>query len=132
MDGRNKTARAFVILGSVVLFASAALHFLAGYSQGFPALNASNLNPLLKVGFQVVFLSLGWHWVVIAVVALLAGVTQTRLRKVLVLLCGLALLFEATAGAIMMGFFIGNELIGAGALLLVCGGLLFDQSGVQA
>jgi hypothetical protein len=34
-------------------------------------------------------------------------------------------------GAGMMGFFIGNELIGSAALLLVCGGLLFDQSGAQ-
>lgn len=132
MGGRNKAARVFVVLGSVVLFANAALHFWGGYSQGFPALNASNLNPALKVGFQVVFLALGWHWVVVGVIALLAGLTQTRLRKVLVLFCGLAELFEAIAGASMMGLFLGNEMIGAGALLLVCGGLLFDQSGVQA
>ncbi len=132
MDGRNKAAHAFVILGSVVLFANAALHFWGGYSQGFPALNASNLNSALKVGFKVVFLALGWHWIVIAVVALLAGLTQTRLRKVLVLFCGLAELFEAVAGASIMGFFIGNEIIGAAGLLLVCGGLLFDQSGVQS
>jgi hypothetical protein len=32
----------------------------------------------------------------------------------------------------MMGFFIGNEMIGAAALLLVCGGLLFDQSEAQS
>ncbi len=126
MDGRNKAARAFVILGSIVLLANAALHFWGGYSQGFPALNTSNLNPALKVGFQVVFLALGWHWIVIGVVALLAGFTQTRLRKVLVLFCGFAELFEAAAGASIMGFFIGNEVIGAAALLLICGGLLFD------
>lgn len=132
MDGRNKAARAFVILGSLALFASTALHFVGGYSEGFPALGASNLNPSLKVGFKVVFLSLGWQRIVIAVVALMAGVTQTRLRKALVLFCGLAVLFEAAAGASMMGFFIGNEMVGAGALLLVCGGLLFDQPGVQA
>lgn len=131
MGGRNKAARTFVLLGSAVLFANAALHFWGGYSEGFAALNASNLNPALKVGFKVVFLSLGWHWIVIAVVALLAGLTQTRLRKVLVLFCGLALLFEALAGAGIMGFFLGNEIIGAAALLLVGGGLLFDQSGVQ-
>jgi hypothetical protein len=53
------------------------------------------------------------------------------LRKTLVLLCGLAVLLEAGVGASMMGFFIGSEMIGAAALLLVCGGLLFDQSGTQ-
>jgi hypothetical protein len=128
MSGRNKAARAFVILGSVVLFASAALHFFGGYTQIFPLYAASNLSPRLKEAFRVVFLSLGWHWVVTAVVALLAGVTETRLRKVLLLTCGLAVLIEAAVAVSMMGFFIGNELIGTAALLLVCGGLLFDQA----
>jgi hypothetical protein len=131
MNARTKAARVFVSLGSVVLFASAALHGVGGYKVGFPALNASNLNPRLQIAFRVVFLSLAWHWVVTAIVALLAGLTQTRLRKMLVLFCGLAVLLEAAVGAGVMGFFIGNEMIGAGALLLVCGGLLFDQSGVQ-
>jgi hypothetical protein len=132
MSGRNKAAFAFVILGSVTLFASAALHFFGGYTQVFPLYAGSNLNPRLKAAFQVVFLSLGWHWILAAVVALLAGVTETRLRKVLVLTCGLALLIEAGVGASMMGFFIGNELIGTAALLLVCAGTLFDHSGVRA
>lgn len=131
MNGRNKAARALVIVGCLVLFVSAALHCVAGYKAGFPALKASNLDPQLRAAFRVVFLSLAWHWVVIAVVALMAGLTQTRLRKTLVLFCGLAVLFEAAAGASVMGLFIGNEMIGAGALLLVCGGLLFDQAGVQ-
>lgn len=132
MNGRTKAARVFVILGSMVLLASAALHCFAGYKQGFPALAASNLNPGLQAGFRVIFLAAAGHWLVIAIIALLAAFTQTRLRKVLVLLCGLAILVEAAVGAAMMGFFIGNEMIGAGALLLFCGGLLFDQSGVQA
>ena len=131
MSGRNKAARVFVIMGSVVLFASAALHCFAGYSKVFQALTASNLNPGLQAAFRVVFLSLGWHWLLTAIVALLAGLTETRLRKKLVLLCGLVLLLEAGIGASMMGFFIGNEMIGAAALLLVCGGLLFDESGAR-
>ena len=131
MSGRNKAARVFVILGSVVLIASAALHCFAGYRMLSPALSASNLNPGLQAALRVVFLSLGWHWVVTAIVALLAGVTETRLRKILVLLCGFAVLIEAGVGASMMGFFIGNELIGSAALLLVCGGLLFEKAGAQ-
>jgi len=131
MNGRNKAARVFVVLGSVVLIASAALHCFGGYRMGFPALAASNLDPGLKVGFRVVFLALGWHWFVTALVALLAGLTETRLRKTLVLICGLAVLLEAGVGASMMGFFIGNEMIGAAALLLVFGGLLFEKSGAQ-
>ncbi|MGC2420545.1 MAG: hypothetical protein WA405_02730 [Candidatus Acidiferrales bacterium] len=115
-----------VILGSVVLMASAALHWYAGYTEIFPMMVPSNLSPILKAAFRVVFLSLGWHWVVTAVVALVGGLTQTRLRKILVLLCGVAVLLEAGVGASMMGFFIGNEMIGTAALLLVCGGLVFE------
>jgi hypothetical protein len=89
MNGRNKAARAFVICGSVVLFAGAALHTFASASSVFPVLNASNLNPALQAAFRVVVLSLGWHWLIISIVALLAGVTETRLRKLLVLICGL-------------------------------------------
>ncbi|MGA8366659.1 MAG: hypothetical protein ACLQMT_10090 [Candidatus Acidiferrales bacterium] len=126
MSGRDRAARILVILGSVVLMASAALHWYAGYAEIFPMMVPSNLSPILKAAFRVVFLSLGWHWVVTAVVALLAGLTQTKLRKILVLLCGVAVLLEAGVGASMMGFFIGNEMIGTAALLLVCGGLVFE------
>ena len=62
----------------------------------------------------------------LATLALIAGSAGTKLRRVYVLVCGLAVLLEAGAGAAMMGWFIGNEMIGAAGLLLVCGGLLFD------
>ena len=126
MRGRNGAARVFVILGCVVLFASAALHSFAGYSKVFPVLAASNLSPGLQAAFRVIFLALGWHWLLAAIIALLASIKETRLRKTLVLVCGLALLLEAGVGASAMGFFIGNEMIGSAALLLICGGLLFD------
>jgi hypothetical protein len=126
MSGRNKAARVFVVLGCVVLFVSAALHIFGGYSQVFSMVAASNLSPVLKDAFRVVFLSLGWHWMLTAVLALLAGLSDTKLRKVVVLICGLAVLVEAGAGARMMGFFVGNEMIGTAAILLICGGLLFD------
>ena len=42
----------------------------------------------------------------------------------MILLCGVAVLIEAVAGAAMMGLFIGNEMIGVAGLLLVCGGLI--------
>ena len=127
MSGRKKAARVFLILGSVVLFASAALHFFGGFTHIFQLFDASNLSPRLKEAFRVVFLSLGWHWAMIGVIALLAGLTETKLRKPLVLFCGMAVLIEAGISASMLGFFIGNELIGAAALLLVCGGLLFER-----
>jgi hypothetical protein len=125
MNGRQKGARLLVALGSFVLFASAALHGVAATRLAFPALAASNLSPALQAAFQVMFLSATWHWVVIAVIALAAAFTETKLRKFLVLVCGLAVVVEAGVGASMMGLFIGNEMIGTGGLLIALGGLLF-------
>lgn len=126
MTGRNKTARIVAILGSIILFASAALHFVAASKLAFPALAASNLNLGLQKAFQVVFLSVGWHWTVIAVIVLIAVFAETQLRKPLVLFCGLAVLFEAVTGGMMMGLFIGNEMIGSAAILIAIGGFLFE------
>lgn len=126
MNGHNKAARILAIIGSIVLLASAGLHFVAASTLGFPALASSNLKPDLQAGFRVVFLAVAWHWIVIAIIALVAALTETRLRKFLVVFCGLAVLLEAAVGTTMMGLFIGNEMIGSAAILILIGGLLFD------
>ena len=84
MSGRNKAARILVAIG-IVLFASAALHSLAAYPRVSTALGASNLNARLQEPLRAVFLLVGWDWIVIAIVALLAAFTETKqdLRLVL-------------------------------------------------
>jgi hypothetical protein len=128
INRRNKAARILVTLGSVVLFATAILHFFAGYRTGFPALAGSNLNLGLQTAFRVVFLSVAWHWIVLGIIALVAAFKAAVPRKALVLLCGLGVLIEAVAGAVIMGIFIGNESIGAAAVLIIIGGLLFENA----
>ncbi len=127
MNRRNQAARILVAIGSVVLFASAVLHFFAGYSTGFPALAASNLNVGLQTAFRVVFLSVGWDWILLGIIALVAAFKATAARKALVLVCGLGVLIEAVVGAAIMGIFIGNVIIGAAAILIIIGGLLFEN-----
>ncbi len=131
MTRRNKAGRILVTIGSIVLFASAALHSVAAYPRVAPALSASNLNAPLQAALRAVFLLVGWDWMVIGIVALIAAFTETKLRKVLVLFCGVAVLVETGLTLHFMGFFIGNEMIGSAALLLVCGGLLFAPSTSQ-
>ncbi len=128
MTNPNRLARPLTLAGCAVLVISAVLHVFGGIKVGFPALAASNLNPAVQSAFQVVFLSLGWHWIMTAVVTALASAVQTRLRNAIVLFCGAAVLLEALAGAWAMGWFIGNEMIGAAAILLLCGGLLFRSA----
>jgi hypothetical protein len=128
MNGRNKAARILVALGAIALFASAALHSIAAYPKVSPALSASNLSAPLQAALRAVFLLVGWDWIVVAVVALLAAFTETKLRKVLVLLCGVAVLVETGLTLAFIGVFLGNELIGSAALLIICGGLLFRNT----
>jgi hypothetical protein len=111
-----------------VLFAAAVLHFFAGYSKGFPALAASNLEVGLQTAFRVVFLSVAWDWILLGIIALVAAFKATAARKTLLLVCGLGVLIEAVVGAGIMGIFIGNEIIGAAAILIIIGGLLFENA----
>ena len=127
MNGRHRTGRILVTIGCIMLFVSAALHFFGGYHTGFPALAASNLDPRLQVAFRVVFLAVGWHWVLLGVIALVAASRATASRKFVVLVCGGGVLIEAVAGAAMMGLFIGNEMIGSAAALMTIGGFLLED-----
>jgi len=128
MSGRNRAAQILVTIGSVVLFASAALHSVAAYPKVTPALAASNLNADLQAALRAVFLLVGWDWVVIAIITLVVGFTETKLRKIIVLICGVAVLVETALTLAIMGVFLGNEMIGSAALLLVAGGLLFQNT----
>ena len=107
MSGRNKAARILVALGSIVLFASVALHSLAAYPKLSTALSASNLPVRLQGPLRAVFLLAGWDWIVIAIVVLLAVFTDTKLRKILVLFCGVAVLVETALTLAFIGVFLG-------------------------
>jgi len=127
MSGRNKAAQILVAMGSLVLFASAALHSLLAYPRLSTALSASNLNARLQGPLRAVFLMVGWHWLIIAIVALLAAFTKTKLRKILVLICGVAVLVETGLTLAFIGVFLGNEMLGSAAMLLIIGGLLVQN-----
>ena len=71
---------------------------------------------------------MGWDWIVIAIVALLAAFTETKLRKILVLFCGVAVLVETALTLAFIGVFLGNEMIGSAPVLLMVGGLLSDTA----
>ncbi len=127
MSRRNKAAQALVVLGSIVLLASTAVHTLGAYPNLSRTLATSSLPVPLQQALRAVFLLAGWDWIAIAVVALVAAFTATRLRKTLVLFCSAAVAIETAVTLAFIGLFIGNELIGSAALLLLCGGLLFES-----
>jgi hypothetical protein len=70
---------------------------------------------------------IGEAWIVLAILALVGALTETHIRKPVVLICGLALLLELPTWVHLMGWFIGNEILAIAGSLIVVGGLLFHN-----
>jgi hypothetical protein len=128
MITRRTISRMFVALGCIVLLVAAAMHCLAYVKFSAPAVHASNLPIALQSVFEVAFLSMAWSWIVLALIALVVTFGEARLGKPIVLICGFAVLIQAVFTVPMVGFFIGNEMIGAASLLMIIGGFLFHGS----
>jgi len=125
MNGRRKAARVLVAFGSVVLLAGAALHSMLAYPSVSAALAASNLSHSLQSAMRAVFLLVGWDWIVIAMIVLFAGFTETMLRRIVILFCGAALLVQTGIMLRFLGWFTGSEMIVAAGLLIVSAGFVF-------
>jgi hypothetical protein len=123
---RNKFAHSLLILACLVLLASAAIHCLGAYPHLSLALAASNLAPPLPAGLRSAFLLVAWDWIAIAVIALMAGFSASRVRKTIVLFCAVALLVSAGIIFHFLRWFIGDELLGAAGLLMAGAGFLFE------
>jgi hypothetical protein len=121
----NRTAKILISLGCLDLLVAAALHWFGAYPNLASALAASNLNRYLQSGLRAVFLLVAWQWIVFVFVALLATFIPTRPSKALILILSIALFVETALTLKFTGLFLGNELIGSAALLLLLGGLLY-------
>jgi hypothetical protein len=121
-------ARLLVILGCAVLIATAAFHWLAAYPNLSRALGASNFSRPLVPGLRAVFLLVGWDWIAITIIALIAAFRETRASKLIVLVCALATLVSAGIAFRFVGWFVGNEMLGVAGILMLCGGFLLSSS----
>src|SRR6185437_9520795 len=127
MITRRSTSRALVTLGCIVLLVSAAMHCFAYLTFSGPAVHASNLPIALQSVFEIAFLSMAWSWIVLALIVLAVTFKEARMGKHIVLICGFAVLIQTVFTVPMVGFFIGNEMMGAASLLILIGGFLFPQ-----
>jgi hypothetical protein len=132
MITRRTVSRTLVTLGCIVLLVSAAIHCLAYQKFAAPAVHASNLPIAQQSVFEVAFLSMAWSWIVLALVVLVVTFGEASLGKPIALICGFAVLIQAVSTVPMVGFFIGNEMIGAASLLIISGGFVFQRSRVEA
>ena len=122
MNVRNTTARWLVGTGCLVLLPGAGLHLAAAYPKVSASVLASNLDTGLQSALRCVFLIVGWHWIVLAAIAVFAVFSRAPVGKIVVLLCALALIFDAALMAAFLGRFLGTGMILASALLILCGG----------
>lgn len=128
MMTRHKASRTLATLGSIVLLVATAMHCLAYQKFAAPAVRASNLSAAVKSVFEVAFLSMAWNWIVLAIIVLLVTFGKTRSRKSIALICGFAVFIQAVLTVPFVGFFVGNEMIGAASVLVIIGGFLFPGS----
>jgi hypothetical protein len=131
MITRLTVARILVVLGCVVLLVASAMHCVAYLKFAAPAVHASNLPIALQSVFEVAFLSMAWSWIVLALIVLAVTFGEARLSTRIALICGFAVLIQAVFTVPMVGFFIGNEMIGAASLLIIIGSFLFRGSRVE-
>jgi hypothetical protein len=122
MTKKIGVARALVILGALVLFLSAAAHTFGAYPKVAQALAASNLTPTLKRALGAVFILAGWNWFATGLLVLLVAVRASPSRQ-LILYLGAAIMAEVCLTLVMMGPFIGNELLGTAGVLVIAGAL---------
>lgn len=125
MNGRTKTAQWLVGLGCFILLVGAGLHLGGGYPRVSKMLAVAPLDAGFKAALKAVFLVLGWEWIVLGVIVLIAAFAETRIRKPVVLIGGLAMLVDAVVMAKLIGWFVGSEMILLSGLLVFFGGLAF-------
>jgi hypothetical protein len=112
----------------VVLLTGAALHSMLAYPIVSAALAASNLSDSMRSAMRAVFLLVAWDWIVIAIIVLFAGFTETMLRRIVIVFCGVALLVQTGIMLRFLGWFTGSEIVVAAGLLIVSAGFVFAPS----
>lgn len=125
MNGRIKAAQWLVGLGCFILLVGAGLHLAAGYPRISKILAVAPLDVGFRAALRAAFLALGWEWIVLGVIVLIAAFTDTRIRKPVVLIGGFAMLVDAVIMAKLIGWFVGSDMILASGLLVLLGGLTF-------
>jgi hypothetical protein len=124
MSLQRKSAKALAVSGCAVLLAGAAFQLLGAYPGISRGAMASNLSRELQSTFRTVFLLAGWHWIAMAVIALIAALSGTGISRAILLICGIALLADAGVMLRFLGWFVGTDTILVSAALILSGGLL--------
>jgi len=125
MQHRKPIARGLVALGSLLLFACAALHGILGYGGVFAALQRTSGPGRIISALKAAWLMDSWHWIAVGILALIAAFARTSPHRVVLFLCGLVALVDAASAYSAVGLFIGDELLAVAAIAFFAGVALF-------
>ena len=131
MNRRLRTAQSLISLGCLVVLAGSVLHLIVAYPKVSAALAASNLDGGLGNALRSVFFMIGITWIAIAVVALIATFGKASYSKPIILFCGAMLLLLVPFWVGLMGWFVGNEMFVVAGVLIICGGVMFQQARIE-
>jgi hypothetical protein len=120
----NGVAKILILAGCAELVVAAGIHWFAAYPRLSSALATSNLSGYLQAALRAVFVLVAWQWIAMAVIALLATFGRTKAFRALIAFCSIALFVETAITLKFIGVFLGNELLGSAAALLLLGSWL--------
>jgi hypothetical protein len=128
VKNRRRISQALVILGNFALINLAVLHAWSGYPAVSQIAAETQTAPRFAAGLKVIWLLVAWHWVAFGIIALAVSFGRRAPHRVVLSLCGLAILVDAAATLARIGWFIGDELAAVAAVAILAASVLFPAA----
>jgi hypothetical protein len=126
MKNRKRSAQALAILGAVAMLVSAAFHGTLGYEGVVAALSQKGVDPTIVAALKAIWLIVSWHWLAIAILVLASSFGRTAPWRVVLLVCGIAVIGDALGAFAAIGIFVGDELLAVAGVSILAATALFQ------
>ncbi len=117
------TARYLVRAGSAVLAATAAFH-ASGWPDVAAAVDEASLSPSMGAVVKGLWIYASYHWLFVAVLAVVAVAHPSRLARVILALAALVLAADVVLLFVAVGPFIGEALLAVSVATYAAGAFL--------
>lgn len=126
MTNRKRSAQALAILGAVAMLVSAAFHGTLGYQGIVAALAGKGVDPTVVAALKAIWLIVSWHWLAIATLVLASSFGRMAPWRVVLLVCGIAVIGDALGAFAAIGIFVGDELLAVAGVSILAAAALFQ------
>lgn len=128
MKTRKRLAQILAVFGAVVLITCALLHGTFGYRQTLEGLAHTNVAASTIGVWKAIWLIVAGHWTLVAILVLSVTFGEIALRRWVLFLCGISLLFDSALMFVNVGAFAGSDLIVTAAIAIVVSAALFPAA----